>query len=273
MNRAYFDSLSRRETLTLGLGVVALTYTPAWSQATNSYQQFSPLFTEAIGIRSFAIENTFPINSTKFLDLEFFARRNALVVANKSEVFKSSESAKEYVRNIPSILPANFPVAYDKDRIETQIAVIDLIVEKSLPIAPSPSSITPAEIPSLPPAKANKDSDLVVVVDIFLETIGLSVGVRSIVLSAIESDTRLKGYFDMLLGSITTKNWNEVINIGEKIFQLFMGANILSKMPEVFTVRFSFRLGLRAVPIVGWFYLGACFVVALKSNYHRFSFA
>ena len=71
-----------------------------------------------------------------------------------------------------------------------------MLVEEDVPLAPPPEFVTPANIPPVlpyePQGAEQPDPDLIVVVDILLETIGISIGDASLIVSLIDHATALQ---------------------------------------------------------------------------------
>lgn len=266
--------ITRRQTLAFGASLLL--------GGRNALAQDAASMAKAIGeawnIRDFALE--MPIDGIhfsvpKYLDTEYFARLNTLTTAQGSGLFDNVESALEYVDDIPAIVP-DLREYYNQSALASQKDVIVLIAEDSLPIVPSLSDLTVVEIPAIPPRNdveiAGYDSDIIVACDIFLETIGISTGETGIIVSFIKSSPEIEENINELIESITSKNWSEVISLGERLFQLFVASAWWDNAKKRIGKKLTFRLALRCVPVVGWIYVGAAFLVSIKKNYRRFSF-
>ncbi|HEV7411864.1 MAG TPA: hypothetical protein VGO01_25540 [Bradyrhizobium sp.] len=268
--------INRREVLRAGTYLLAFAARPAWAQDTSKYTLITPLFNAAREVLNFTValepEN---INGAliKYLDQDYYSRGNALSVARQTEIFSSVESATNYVRKIPDILPRDFPFEFDKSTQDSQIEVIKALTEYKLPIVPPSSLVTPQSIPSLEPGKVAKDEDIYVLIDILLETLGLTLGKEDLIVAVINSDPSIKALLDNLLEKVTEKKWNEVAPIIEGIFKSMIAKKLLGRLSELLARKVAFNLGLKAVPVIGWIYLCAAFIISVRKNYHRLSFA
>jgi len=199
--------------------------------------------------------------------------RRANLIPLTARVHRESRADEK----IPNILPKEFPLTYDITAQDSQIAVINALVKQSLPIVPKAESVTRVNIPSILPQNGTIDTDIIVLGDIFLETLGISFGDESLIISFIESDERIESFLKEILEKVSTKNWKDVVKIGENLFdiavKLIIGGNFLKKFSDTAIRKLTFGLALRCVPILGWLYLAFSFVVSIKKNYSRFSFA
>jgi hypothetical protein len=265
--------INRREVLRAGTYLLAFAARPLWAQDASQYSRITALF----GLAREVLDSTVAVdlsNSDKaliqYLEHDFYARRTTLAVARQTEIFSNVESATNYVRKIPDI-PGDFPLKFDRPTQDSQIEVIRTLSDYKLPIVPPPELVTPQSIPSLEPGP--KGNDLYVLTDIILETLGITLGKENLLVEAVESDPDLKRQLDDLLKNVTSKQWSEVAPIIEAIFKSIIAKKILAKLSEVLARKLAFNLGLKAVPVVGWIYLCAAFIISVKKNYHRFSFA
>jgi hypothetical protein len=208
-----------------------------------------------------------------FLQQDYLARSATLDIANLTNVFEEIGQVEKYVFSLPGNIVVPPDMVFDEAYVSSMFAIASQIEEDGLPIAPSAQEVAADEIAVIPPQEVAEDSDLRVVVDILLETIGISVGDTSLIVSAIESDERLRQSVNDLLSQISSKDWQEVIATAEVVFKLLVGSRVWQRIKEIGGRKLSWRLGLKAVPVVGWIYCGAAFVVAVKLNYNRFSFA
>lgn len=153
-------------------------------------------------------------------------------------------------------------------------SVAQTIASAGLPLAPVPEHAVPLPVSSVPPPdEPSTETDLIIVVDILLETLGIVGGNQSIAQAIINEDEALSRAIADLLDSVTTHDWESVASSAETFFKLFVGSAIWSRIKEQGVRRISFRLGLRAIPGIGWLYCVASFLISVKNNYSRFSFA
>jgi hypothetical protein len=108
-------------------------------------------------------------------------------------------------------------------------------------------------------------TDLLVVASILLETIGIIVDDDRLI--AIIDKSEYKETLEQLTQEIAGRHWQDVVRTLQKGFKLLFASSLW----VAFRGRFAAGLAARCVPIVGWLYLAAAFIVAVKANYHRFS--
>lgn len=270
---------TKRDTFGLALGALFGSTILARAQSDEDFDVLQGAFDAAMELRAFAINSEFAAefdggdNLVTFLSRDYIARTITLEVANKTSVFGDIESLQGYVFRIPERISGISGLGFDEPYLSSMIAVAAQLQQDELPIAPQPFEVVPAEIPALPPADTSEDTDLKVVVDILLETLGISVREVNLFVSVIESDEDLRQTFEDLLAQITTKDWDEVVKLAEIAFKGLVATEIWSRLRQTAGRKLTWRLGLRAVPVVGWLYCGAAFLVSVKINYSRFSFA
>jgi hypothetical protein len=268
--------INRRKVLGAGTYLLAFAARPLWAQDADRYSRFTLLFSNAREVLDLTVAlelSNVEGAMIKYLEQDYYSRRNTLSVARQTEILSNVESATRYVRSIPRILPSDSPFKFDTLTQDSQIEVIKTLSDYKLPIVPPPNLVTPQSIPSLEPGKVAPNEDLYVLIDIILETLGLSLGKDNLIMAAINSDPDIKRLLDDLLKKVTSKQWSEVAPIIEGIFKSILAKKILARLSEVLARKVAFNLGLRAVPVVGWIYLCAAFIISVKKNYHRFSFA
>lgn len=86
-------------------------------------------------------------------------------------------------------------------------------------------------------------------------------------------DNDVQEFLQTALPLIQAENWQKLVQLLEGVFKVLIAKRFLENYAEKVGKRVAFRLGLRCVPILGWVYVVAAFLLALKANYHRFSFA
>ncbi len=264
---------NRREVLGAGFMLLAGTAFSARSQTLADFSQMRPAFWSAANTRSFATKATRESEGNllaSFLTVDIASRVETLALANEMQLFLKMEGVSDYIYSIPQFFDNAPTFGFDEGYLRSMETVAIQISSDGLPIAPASNQVSWEVISASAPPE---DSDFKVVVDILLETLGISVGDVSLIVSAIESDEELKSTIDELIAAITTKDWEEVVGLAEIVFKLLVGSAAWQRIKEIGGRKLSWRLGLRAVPIVGWLYCGAAFVVSIKINYPRFSFA
>lgn len=271
--------LNRRDAIFFGASVF-LTQSRVFAQGIDSYERLVPLISGANSLIDFSasvdlryMHDLIP----KYVDWDFRSRIDTLRAAGDSDAFTNSESAVSYVRAIPSLLPGNSFIKFDSATTASQIFVIEELNRLSLPIIPPVEAVSPAIIPSAPDHSASRDSDVKVLIDIFLETCGIYIGREEISVSLIEGDEKLNQTFLELMDKVSTKDWKDVAGLAEAAFKLFVGGKIwkelASRLEKKAVKNITFGLAVRCVPVVGWIYLVAALLVSIKKNYYRFSFA
>jgi hypothetical protein len=267
---------NRREAIFMAFGALLGSTIVARSQSVEDFEVLQKAFDAAFQLRSFAVTaavEEFDNFELVFLQQDYLARSATLDIANLTNVFEEIGQVEKYVFSLPGNIVVPPDMVFDEAYVSSMFAIASQIEEDGLPIAPSAQEVAADEIAVIPPQEVAEDSDLRVVVDILLETIGISVGDTSLIVSAIESDERLRQSVNDLLSQISSKDWQEVIATAEVVFKLLVGSRVWQRIKEIGGRKLSWRLGLKAVPVVGWIYCGAAFVVAVKLNYNRFSFA
>jgi hypothetical protein len=267
---------NRREAIFMAFGAFLGSTIVARSQSVEDFEVLQKACDAAFQLRSFdvtAAVEEFDNFELVFLQQDYLARSATLDIANLTNVFEEIGQVEKYVFSLPGNIVVPPDMVFDEAYVSSMFAIASQIEEDGLPIAPSAQEVAADEIAVIPPQEVAEDSDLRVVVDILLETIGISVGDTSLIVSAIESDERLRQSVNDLLSQISSKDWQEVIATAEVVFKLLVGSRVWQRIKEIGGRKLSWRLGLKAVPVVGWIYCGAAFVVAVKLNYNRFSFA
>ena len=161
---------------------------------------------------------------------------------------------------------------FSEQRINAQIEAITFVSDFKIPLVPQQEDILPIGIPVVEPVEQKtEDTDARVVLDIALQALGLVEGEQ--LLDQILKDPDVDTALHEVMPSLKTKDWENVLKLLEHIVQLLITHGILKSFAAISARRIAFRLSLRCVPILGLAYVIAAFLVALKANYHRFSFA
>lgn len=263
--------VGRRSFLFAGAGLLLAQARPLRAQISGAIVEE---FSRAIGIRQMALE--MPLEGIEerlipFIAADYEARRATLQAARQTGSFGDVASAENHVAQLSS---TNLPVTFEQSTLLSIREVNELISSQGIELAPPPNDVTPAHIPSLPPSDQNGgDSDIIVVMDIILETLGISTDDADLAVMLIRSNPELERLVSNTLAAITQQDWETVVSSAEAVFDfLVTNRQIRTVLGRLLGRKFAFRLALRCVPVVGWLYTGALFVVSVKKNYHRFSF-
>ena len=135
-------------------------------------------------------------------------------------------------------------------------------------LVPDSRDIVPIGIAVVDPLQdKSQDTDLSVILDIARQTIGIFDGKQ--LGDEILKDPDCLAALKEIAPSVQKSDWEKILHLAERFFQLLMAHGFL----KIYGARLAFRLSVRCVPILGWAYVVAAFVIAVKANYHRFSFA
>jgi hypothetical protein len=149
--------------------------------------------------------------------------------------------------------------------------VVQFVASARVPLVPAVAEIQPIGIPVIEPLeKKTTDTDLEVVLDIALQTLGIFEA--KTLVEELLKDKDISTLLHQSVPELKEEEWTKLLEVGEKIFKLVIAHNFVRAYAARIGRKFAFRLALRCVPIAGWVYLGAAFVIALKVNYKRFSF-
>jgi hypothetical protein len=208
----------------------------------------------------------------KFVIEGFNLRRKSVADAAGSGVFTDVNKA---VTDLNSSVGYNIGSGYilTEDRINSQIAVINFVASQGIQLLPDARDILPIGIPVADPLKQkNSDSDFSVILDIALQTMGIVEDKEKLIDEAMK-DSDVQAFLQSAVPAIQSGDWQKLVELGERIFNLIIAAQFFRNYAEKIGRRVAFRLGLRCVPLLGWIFVAAAFIMALKANYHRFSFA
>lgn len=243
----------------------------AFAQTSEISEVARAAIQDAASIRQFAIETPLEeINGNigSFVGFEYESRRQTFSALRPTNVASDMQS---YLNQLPELMASAAGVEFDDDALNTVRVIVAALENESLPIIPVADSIEPTTIPSIPPKDDEATTNLQVLGDIFAEIMGL--GDPGLLTAVIQSNPDIEQAFSDLVGHISTKDWQLASEAIEKILNTSVVADLLGTLPKKAKRRFLFRLALRAVPFVGWLYTAASIIIAIKSNYHRFSFA
>jgi len=261
--------VDRRQSLLLTTGAVFAGVNAAFGQTPS---KLLDSIAGAFALQKFAIDASdkdFP----RFVTQDFYSRQSTVYEAINSKLFDNANSAKLYLRSIigssnPGI-PAEF---FSENAISSQIQAVDFVVSANLPLVPAVADIQPIGIPTIEPLeKRTDDTDLGVALDIALQTLGIFEG-KTLVDELLKDDDISK-QLHQLVSRLKEKEWTKLLELAEKVFQVALASSAVKAYAEKVGRRIAFKLTLRCIPVAGWAYLGASFLIALKANYRRFSFA
>ena len=263
--------LSRRNFVAMGSSLLFVHGRAAFAQSSSQEEVAKIAISSAASVRQFAIETPLEeINSNidNFVEFDYQSRQQTF---DSLRQFSASLNIDSYVADLPMQMSINAGISFSEDAKRSVEFVVAALEDEGLPLVPEADAIEPIGVPSLPPEEAANDTDLKVVIDIFLESIG--VGAPSLLTQTISANRDLQQKFAELVQHISNKEWTLVAETIEWILNSSVVADIVAGMPKSAKRKSLFRLALRAVPFVGWLYMAASIVIAIKSNYHRFSFA
>lgn len=247
----------------------------AFAQAPEISEVARAAIQDATSVRQFAIETPLEeINGNvgNFVSFEYESRRQTFSALRQTNVASDMQS---YLDQLPQLMSSAGADEFDDDALNAVTVIVEALENENLPIIPVADSIEPMTIPSILPEENVADSDIRVVGDIILE--GLGVGEPGLLTSIIQSNPEVEEAFSNLVAKISSREWEVVAELLDDILK---GSVVRSIIQQIFDKlsrrakrRFLYALALRAVPFVGWLYTTASFIIAFKSNYHRFSFA
>ena len=158
--------------------------------------------------------------------------------------------------------------------------VYDFVVEASVPLYPSVDDVQNSSMNLECQNQVEREDTQVILGDIFLEAIGIPIN-QDLFRSFLEQDETLSDSFQNLMQEITTYEWIKAADLIDKILSYFIAGQGLTNLVRflkrkdanavIDINKIAGRLILRFIPFVGWLYLGASILLAIKANYHRFS--
>jgi hypothetical protein len=208
----------------------------------------------------------------KFVTEGFNLRRKSVVDATGSGVFTEVNKA---IADLKSSVGYTVGSGYvlTEDRINSQITVINFVASQGVQLLPDIRDILPIGIPVADPVKEkNSNSDVTVILDIALQTMGIVEDKEKFIDEAMK-DSDVQAFLQSAVPAIQGGDWQKMVDLGERVFKVIITAQFVRNYAQTVGQRVAFRLGLRCVPVLGWIFVAAAFIVALKANYHRFSFA
>tara|TARA_R110000787_G_scaffold58010_1_gene132137 strand:+ start:3011 stop:3895 length:885 start_codon:yes stop_codon:yes gene_type:complete len=270
-NALKIHALSRRSFVAAGSSLVLVNSRGAFAQSSSQEEVAKIAISSAVSVRQFAIETSLEeinFNVDNFVEFDYQSRQQTF---DSLRQLSSSLDIDSYVADLPKQMSINAGINFSEDAKRSVEFIVAALEGEGLPLVPEADAIEPIGVPSLPPEEADNDTDLKVVIDIFLESIGI--GELGLLTQTISANPDLQQKFAELVQHISNKEWTLVAEAIEWILNTSVVADMVAGMPKSVKRKFLFRLALRAVPFVGWLYTAASIVIAIKSNYHRFSFA
>lgn len=268
--------LDRRQALGLAVGLIASRANPSFAQSQSSYEQIGPYVKDGIAILDFVTgTQSSQLDVVRYVSIDYISRRRLVTAAKEFKIASNQQSARAFVDGISNAASPYFPEYYfNKDTFESQLRVIDEITKRDLPILPDIESVQPIGVPSIEPSGSKKSTttDLLVIATIAFETIGITLE-EGAVTALIEENPEFKAELDQALKYAINSDWKNLAKVSENAFKFLVSSKIGVKLSASTAKKLSFKLALRCVPIAGWIYVAASFVVAVMRNYHRFSFA
>ena len=182
-------------------------------------------------------------------------------------------------------LAKNFDNAFLEDVkpyvLDGFMPVYDFVLSAEVPPIPTVAQVQNTPINTIcRDSLDTRENPLEVLVDIFFDALGVAVD-SNLFKEFLEQDQDARIYFDNLASSISSREWTKMADlvdallhwlvVGGGVRNLFNFLRLQEMAPEGFIRRIGWRISLRFVPIVGWLYLGAAIVLAIKANLHRFS--
>jgi hypothetical protein len=116
-----------------------------------------------------------------------------------------------------------------------------------------------------PPENKSEETDFGVILEIALETMGI--------FDKLLGDKDMSAILKEIAPSLKAKDLKTLLALAEKMFIAILASSAFKIFVEKISKHVAFRFALRCLPIVGWTYVAACFLIALKANYRKFSFA
>lgn len=266
-------AIDRRTSLLLLSGAIFTDVTEAFSQASvkylyNDISSAEDLQQNAVGVPLDGVDEF----ALKLVIDDFNLRRKSVTDATGSGVFTETNKAITDLRSSIGYSVGNRYILTE-GRINSQIDVINFVASQGLALVPDTRDILPIGIPVADPIKEkNSDTDFSVILDIALQTMGIVENKEKLIDEAMK-DSDVQAFLQSATPAIKSGDWQKLVELGERFFKLVIVAQFFRNYAERVGQRVAFRLGLRCVPILGWIFVVAAFIVALKANYHRFSFA
>lgn len=210
---------------------------------------------------------------------ELDSRRSLSNTLIERKLNDSDELLRAVIEIAPSYVGEGNDFQLPQIGVESQLALLDEMRAQGFQPVPSATEMVTANITSLPEApfpEEEIDSDLLVAFDILVDAMGIGLNPQDIIIAVIESDPKWEDQMKELVKIISTRDWREVVNAIQIIVLAIISPAvwaIIKRMLASGGRRALYALGLRLLPIVGPGYIAAVFLISLKQNWSRFSFA
>ena len=265
-------SIGRRQSVLMVAGALLSEGNTAFGQGARS-DPLDAAISRSLDLQKIAISASEGKDFLEFVVQSFFMRQSMVAIAADSGKFDNSKTAQYYLNSKIGTTSQGIPdVYFSSDRLESQIQVVLYVSSENVPLVPRVEEVQPIGIPVIEPIdKKNEDTDFEVILDIVLQTMG--VFDSKTLVNEILKDKNVQSELQRIAPALKDKDWKKILELGEEFFKLVLAQRFFRAYAEKIGKRIAFGLTLRCVPIAGWIYLAAAFVVALKENYRRFSFA
>jgi len=263
--------IDRRQSILLTTAAVFAASNVAFGQGLNKLLATS--VADGFALQTFAISASTDKDFAEFVTRDFYARQSTVYHANDSKLFATAESAQSYLKSIIGESSPGVPADYfSEENITSQIQVVSFVASEKVSLVPEVADIRPIGIPSIDPIQnKTKDTDFGVVLDIALQIVGIAS--EKVLIDEILKDNDVSTQLNSMVPVIEAKDWKKLLELADKLLKIFIATRFMQEYAKKAGIRIAFKLGLRCVPIVGWVYVVAAFLVAVRANYHRFSFA
>jgi len=228
-------------------------------------------YLSAFELQEFAVgtsrETEFDQSLIKFVGQGFALRKRAVEDARNSKLFTDSKKAISALDEAKGERVGK-DYSLNGEYLQAQKDAIVFVSSNSVSLVPDSRDVLPIGIAAADPVeKKSEDTDFTVILDIALQTIGIFDGKE--LGDEILKDPDCFKLLKEIAPSVQKSDWQKILHLAERFFQLLIAHGFL----KIYGARLAFRLSVRCVPILGWAYVIAAFIIALKANYHRFSFA
>jgi hypothetical protein len=220
----------------------------------------------------------FAVSASKDHDFDDFVarsvrdRQRTADDATKSGVFDNPTRAVSDLQSSIGFHTSGIPEDYfSEQRVTSQINVIQFVDSAGVSLVPGNKDILPIGIPVVEPiGQKSEATDLTVCIDIALQTLGI-VEEKKVIDEALK-DPDIAAALHGIIPTLKTQDWKVLLKPLDHLINLLFLHVVLISAKSV-TKRVAFGLVVRCVPILGWAYVVAALLIALKANYSRFSFA
>lgn len=261
--------LDRRQSLLLAAG--ALLTVSREASAQSKVPSYKDIVDRAQSVQTTAIAVEKDKDIIVYIEQDYYARKYTVLAAEQTSNFRNAAIAESYITTEIKNNSIRFQFSTESQAVSSQVEAINFVVKNGAPIVPALSDIHPIGIPSIAPVEnKNADTDLGVALDIALQTIGIFEG--KTLVDELLRDEDVSNGLSALIPAIKSKDWAKILEFSEKLFRIVVASKFFLQYAEKAGAKIAFKLSVRCVPIVGWLYMAASFLVAVKENYNRFSF-